>query len=62
MSEIERIDALRAKHAALDDQLKSECQRPLPDDDEIHRLKREKLRIKDEIVRLSEHPAESAIA
>lgn len=62
MSEIERIDSLRAKHAALDDRLKSESQRPLPNEDEIHRLKREKLRIKDEIARLSDHPAESAVA
>ena len=49
----ERIESLKSKHASLDQTLQSETCRPRPDDSAIHELKREKLRIKDEIVRLS---------
>jgi hypothetical protein len=49
----DRIDSLKSKHASLDATLQSEVTRPLPDDNLIHDLKRQKLRIKDEIVRLS---------
>jgi hypothetical protein len=49
----DRIESLRSKHASLDATLQSEVTRPLPDDSLIHDLKRQKLRIKDEIVRLS---------
>ena len=45
----ERIDSLRSRHAKLDHDLDAENQRPHPDDIKIHELKREKLRIKDEI-------------
>jgi len=51
----ERIEALRSRHAALDDQLEQEHKRPAPDDAAIAKLKREKLRLKDELVRLA-HP------
>ena len=61
MSEKERMDSLRDRHSALDEQLKIEIQRPLPNAEEISRLKREKLRIKDEIFRLSAHKAESQV-
>ena len=49
----DRIESLKSKHASLDATLQSEVTRPLPDDGLIHDLKRQKLRIKDEIVRLS---------
>ena len=61
MSEKERMDSLRARHSTLDEQLKLEIQRPLPNAEEISRLKREKLRLKDEIFRLSSHSAESKV-
>lgn len=53
MSCDERIESLRTKHHDLDSQLMQEIQRPLPDAAVITKLKREKLRLKDEIVRLS---------
>ncbi len=61
MSEKERMDSLRARHSTLDEQLKLEIQRPLPNAEEISRLKREKLRLKDEIFRLSSHSAETRV-
>ena len=61
MSDLERMDSLRARHSTLDEQLKIEFQRPLPNAEEISRLKREKLRLKDEIFRLSAHKAESRV-
>jgi len=53
MSFEERIESLRLKHETLETELKLESQRPLPDLAAIGKLKREKLRIKDEINRLS---------
>jgi hypothetical protein len=47
------IEALRSKHAELDATIRTESARPQPDDALIHDLKRRKLRIKDEIARLS---------
>lgn len=61
MSEIERMDSLRARHSALEEVLKNEIQRPLPNTEQISRLKREKLKIKDEIVRLSAHSRDSRV-
>ncbi len=52
MSVDDHIDALRAKHATLKETIDTENQRPHPDDLRIAELKREKLRIKDEIVQL----------
>lgn len=48
-----RIESLRTKHADLDTMLESETRRPLPDPSLIADLKRQKLRIKDEIQRIS---------
>lgn len=48
----ERLDSLRAKHATLDRAIQEENQRPLPDELRLTELKREKLRIKDEIAQL----------
>jgi len=52
MSMEARIDALRRKHAHLDEELEYEIHRPFPNGAAIWRLKREKLFLKDEISRL----------
>lgn len=49
MTADERLDSLHAKHAALERAIEEEIQRPHPDDFRLTELKREKLRIKDEI-------------
>jgi hypothetical protein len=46
------VESLRSKHALLEQQIDDEQHRPLPDQSTLTRLKREKLRIKDEIARL----------
>ena len=56
MSLQERIDALKAKHHALECAIEEENNRPHPDDIEIVRLKKQKLQIKDEIAVLSREP------
>ena len=52
MSQQDRIEALREKHASLERALDEEIHRPLPDQDAVHDLKRQKLRIKDELFQL----------
>jgi hypothetical protein len=52
MSVHDRIEALREKHAMLERALDEENHRPLPNQDMVHDLKRQKLRIKDEIFQL----------
>lgn len=49
----DQIESLRSMHASLEASIQSEETRPRPDDTLVHDLKRQKLRIKDEIVRLS---------
>jgi len=49
MTADERLDALRVKHATLEREIDDEIHRPLPDELRLTELKREKLRIKDEI-------------
>ena len=53
MSLTERIEALRARHADLDHRLEEETHRPLPSSEEVSRLKKAKLRVKDELARLT---------
>jgi hypothetical protein len=53
MSLDERIDALKAKHQALETEIEEEANRPCPDDIHIASLKKQKLKIKDEIAVLS---------
>jgi len=48
----ERIRSLQAKHAKLDEDLGREEARPLPSAMTIAQMKKEKLRIKDELNRL----------
>jgi len=52
MSLQDRIDSLKAKHAALDDAISMEARRPYPNEPQISLLKRQKLAIKDELARL----------
>ncbi len=52
MSMHEHVDSLRSKHARLEQLIDEELHRPLPDHVTVSRLKKEKLRIKDEIERL----------
>lgn len=52
MSLQDRIETLRARHRSLEEAIDQEIARPLPNDDAISELKRQKLRIKDEIFQL----------
>ncbi len=52
MSSFERLDSLKARHAGLEAQIAEETRKPHPDDTTIHALKKEKLKLKDEIARL----------
>lgn len=47
-----RIASLEERHAALDRQILDEDRRPRPNETELVRLKREKLRLKEEMERL----------
>ena len=50
-----RTASLSQRHASIDRALDDEANRPLPDPTVIAKLKREKLRLKDEINRLRPH-------
>jgi hypothetical protein len=50
-----RVDALKQMHADLEEAIETESNRPKPDEAVIADLKRQKLRIKDEINRLDHH-------
>ena len=54
MRTVGHIEALKNKHATLEQAIHRETTRPHPDDDALCSLKNRKLMIKDEIVRLSE--------
>jgi len=45
------LSALEAKHAGLDRRITNEAQRPAPDQMLLAELKRQKLRVKDEMLR-----------
>ena len=53
MSLSSHLSELRRKHAVLEQRLDVELRSPGSDDVQIKKLKQEKLRIKDEIARLS---------
>jgi len=53
MSVMDHVETLKAKHADLDHTILEEENRPCPDETRIKELKRQKLRIKDEIVHLT---------
>ena len=52
MSIEKHLAALEAKHAALDVALEEEGARPLPDQTKISELKKQKLKIKEEIAEI----------
>jgi hypothetical protein len=54
MSLNDRIETLRAKHRNLEEAIDQEIARPLPNIEAVTDLKRQKLRIKDEIVSLEQ--------
>jgi hypothetical protein len=43
------LSALKSKHAKIEMLLETEVSRPLPDSHHIHRLKKQKLQLKDAI-------------
>lgn len=45
------IDALNARHASLDGMIADEMLRPIPDSTRVMQLKREKMKLKEEIAR-----------
>ncbi|HEX2116010.1 MAG TPA: DUF465 domain-containing protein [Alphaproteobacteria bacterium] len=49
----DRVETLKAKHASLEHEIDEEINRPLPDTVNLTELKREKLRIKEEIQRIA---------
>jgi hypothetical protein len=52
MSLDSRLESLKIRHASLESRIADEDQRPRPDQDTLHRLKLEKLRLKEEMERL----------
>lgn len=48
----DHMESLRAKHAHLETLIDEELHRPLPDQARLSRLKKEKLRIKEQLERL----------
>lgn len=56
MAEAARIRTLEARHATLETRIADEGGRPRPDDLTIMRLKREKLRLKEEMERMKASP------
>ena len=54
MSLNDRIETLRTRHRTIEEQIDQEIIRPLPNLDMVNDLKKQKLRIKDEIA-LLEH-------
>lgn len=55
------VQSLQTKHASLEQQIDDEMHRPLPDQATLSRLKREKLKIKDEIARLGRTSMDAAV-
>ncbi|MEE9139630.1 MAG: YdcH family protein [Alphaproteobacteria bacterium] len=49
----DHIASLKARHAELEQAIETENSRPLPDELLLHDLKRQKLRIKDEIAQIT---------
>ena len=57
MSTDEQDDGLRTQHAKLERLIDDELHRPMPDQTTLTRLKREKLRVKEEIEHVRPHEA-----
>lgn len=56
MSVSSHLNELRRKHAVLEQKIETEIRSPGSDDLQITEMKREKLRLKDEISRLASSP------
>jgi len=56
MSSDDHILKLKDRHATLEAKIAAEIHRPLPDDDAISAMKREKLWIKDQIAAMERRP------
>ena len=54
MSSEEHLQILKDKHAGLEELIRQEEMRPLPDTGLITQLKRQKLRLKDEMMELAQ--------
>ena len=52
MAELELVSQLKNEHADLEAAIERELKRPYPDESALSELKRQKLRIKDELLRL----------
>jgi len=52
MTAEDRIESLRAQHRSLEQAIDQETHRPLPNMDVVADLKRQKLRIKDQIAQM----------
>jgi hypothetical protein len=52
-----RLDALKERHAALEQRIADEDQRPRPDSETLTRLKIERLHVKEEMERLRSQKA-----
>jgi hypothetical protein len=52
MSTHDHIESLRSRHKSLEEAIDREISRPMPNMEVVSDLKRQKLRIKDEIVQL----------
>lgn len=48
----DHIETLRSRHRTLEEAIDLEISRPMPNAETLHDLKRQKLRIKDEITQL----------
>ena len=57
MGLIDHVEALRAKHADLENLIAEETRRPHPNDEELSRLKRQKLLLKDQMAGLQARSA-----
>jgi hypothetical protein len=49
----EQVEKLKSDHAGLEEAIEKELTRPYPNDQHVADLKRQKLRIKDELQRLA---------
>jgi hypothetical protein len=60
MALVQRLDSLKKRHALIKEQIRNEESSPAPDAARLQHLKREKLVLKDEIVRLDAEQEQAA--
>lgn len=53
MGQDARLESLRHRHEVLEHRIEEEENRPLPDQNMVHTLKKQKLKLKDELYRIS---------